>query len=166
MLYSVVVIACVHKKSPRASIKIPLAFPHQPQFQRRIPSFILFPLNWAFATLRVSASVHGYRVESWIFLCAIWWKPSGIQADLDLPLVGCREDGSSLTTLLGPAWVFVCLFCQFITLQQVCTGRGIHLQYKLPIWLSIFDPRLWNSAAASLNHLAVLIILNIHAVCL
>lgn len=133
LLYSLVVIACVHKKSPRASIKkkSPSQSPTSPSSSAEFPSFILFPVNWAFAPLHVSTWMHGYRAEGCISLCAIWWQPSGIQADSDLPLVVWGEDGSSSTRPL-------CM-CAFITLQQVCTGRGIHLQYKLLIWLLIFD---------------------------
>lgn len=148
------------EKSPRASIKIPLTISRHPQFQHRIPSFILFLLNWAFAPLHVSASMHGHRAESCISLCAIWWEPSGVQADF---ASGGLKRGWKLTD--NPALPCVCVRVPPVYHSlAVCTGRGIHLQYKLLIWLLIADPRLWNRVAASLDHLAILIILNIHVV--
>lgn len=141
--------------------KILHAISHQPQLQHQIPTFILFLLIWAFAPLHVSIEIHDYREESFISLCSIWWELSRIQADLDLPPVFRGEDGRSSTTLYMCVYVSarLCLFPQFITLLQVCSGSKIHLQYKLLIWLLIFDSRLWDRVEASL-HFATLFVLN------
>lgn len=82
--------------------------------------------------------LHGCRVEGCISL-AIRQECVGDQAHLNQPLVVSTED-------LSPQqpcqlwWMFVHMWLFLITLLQICTGRGIHFQYKLPIWLLIFDP--------------------------
>lgn len=120
LLHSLLVIACVHKKSPRASIKPP----------QSSSSTIELPLSSSSSkiehSLHVSVSLHGYRLE------------------LHLPPLsgGNPEEARQTQICLWWAEERTVAPWQFISVQQLCAGTAVYLQKEdVSPWASLGHSR-------------------------
>lgn len=82
--------------------------------------------------------LHGCRVEGCVSP-AIRQERVGGHPRFNQPLVLSTESTVSPQQPCQLLWMFVHMWLFFIILLQRCTGRGIHFQHRLLIWLLIFD---------------------------